>query len=41
MNDFMKNIFKKITEIRKILIFNFDKMLVKIQAQIELEMDPS
>ena len=32
MNDFMKNIFKKITEIRKILIFNFDRMLVKIQA---------
>ena len=30
MNDFMENIFKKIKEARKILIFNFDKMLEKI-----------
>ena len=40
MNDFMINIFKKKEETRKIVIFHFDKILEKIQAQTESAMAP-
>lgn len=40
MNDFMINIFKKKEEARKIVIFHFDKILEKIQAQTESAMAP-
>lgn len=40
MNDFMINIFKKKEEARKIVIFHFDKILEKIQAQTKSAMAP-